>query len=459
MVMVRTANNDKYVTTADHLVLRLGMEAVVSVCYDRRWSVLPSWLDDGTWTYTGGQVEVTDAPASPLEVFEKTFAAGELTLGGNRSGGAAGAKSNYIVIVRPAASSSDVTALKFTEGPIAPDEWLNDGDSDGDGLTDGFEVDQGLDPANPDTDLDGIVDEAETDVLGRDLWDVQEGLVDADPDDGTGGGSGGGGCFIGTSGFLAATLSVEAQSDEQVKDLPQDKWRRPGALNEAKSGGSVQVQTLDASDGDVELVYAMPNAKAVTKKVKLPLAAGGSGELEEFTALFLGNAPVTGAPGEPILPVVPCYVVLPEGQTYAGATVTAGNVVGLPGTYRVRHAQPAIPLLPDAKPRYVKPDPAIYGSDDPFPANTLGTVRVQKKRGVTIVVVNLNPVVYRPKSGAVSYYTSLKLSIQTKPEEPATGAKHRIRYRPDRSRPLAQQVDNPGALESYEKASAKGGGK
>jgi hypothetical protein len=363
------------------------------------------------------------------------------------------------VIVRPAATGSGVTALKFTEGPIAPDEWLNDGDSDGDGLTDGFELDNGLDPDSVDTDADGVADESETDVNGADLWDVQEGLIDADPDDGAGGGSGGGGCFIGTSGFLAATLSVEAQSDEQVKNLPQDKWRRPGALNEAKSGGSVQVQTLESGDGEVALVYAMPDAKAVTKKVKLPAAAGGSGELEEFTALFLGNAPVTGAPGEPVLPVVPCYVVLPEGQTYAGATVTEGNVVELPGTHRVRHAQPAIPLLPDAEPRYVPPDPAIYGSDDPFPADTLGTVRVQKKRGVTIVVVNLNPVVYKPKSGKVSHYTSLKLDIRTKPEAPATDGKMKVKYRPDRARPLSKQVDNPGALGSYAAPSTEGGAK
>jgi hypothetical protein len=132
-----------------------------------------------------------------MEVYEKTFPAGELTLGANRSGGAQGARSNYIVIVRPAASDSGLTALKFTEGPIAPDEWLNDGDSDGDGLLDGFELENGLDPENADTDADGIADEAETDVDGMDLWDVQEELAaEADPDP-SGGGSGGG-CFIRT---------------------------------------------------------------------------------------------------------------------------------------------------------------------------------------------------------------------------------------------------------------------
>jgi hypothetical protein len=84
---------------------------------------------------------------------------------------------------------------------------------------------------------------------------------------------------------------------------------------------------------------------------------------------------------------------------------------------------------------------------------------VQKKRGVTIVIVNLNPVVYKPKSGKVSYYTSLKLDIQTKPAVPTTDGKLKVKYRPDKARPLSGQVDNPGALAGYGAPSTKGGAK
>ncbi len=255
----------------------------------------------------------------------------------------------------------------------------------------------------------------------------------------------------------AAPLSGEAKADKQVKDLPQAKWRPLGALDRVKGKDIVQVQTLDGPGGDIELMYAMPDAKAVTTKQILPLEAGGNGEPQDLTSLFQGNAPTTGATGEPVLPLVPCYIVLPEGQAYAGASVTTGKKVKLPGSYKVKHAQPAIPLMKGAKAKYVEPDPAIYGSDDPFPANTLGTVRVQKKRGVTIVIVNLNPVVYRPKSGSVSYYTSLKLDIETKPVEPTFDTKLKVKYRPDKSRPLGDQVDNPGALASYGSPSTKGG--
>jgi hypothetical protein len=204
-VLVRTANNDKYVTEPNHLVLSIGREAVISVCYDKRWSVLPSWLDDGTWAFRGTNMTVTDRGASPLEVYEKTVQAGQLTLGGNRAGGASGARSNYVVVVRPTAATvakvGAPTAFSFVAGPLAATEWLNEGDADGDGLTDIFEQTVGLDPQDADTNGDGTYDEYEAGPDGGDWFDVQlEGFTPDDPDDGSGGGGGsGGGCFIGSS--------------------------------------------------------------------------------------------------------------------------------------------------------------------------------------------------------------------------------------------------------------------
>jgi hypothetical protein len=113
-VLVRTANNDKYVKAPEHLKLMVGRQAVISVCYDRRWTVLPDWLDDGTWLETTRYVSSSDTGASPMDVFEKTVAPGEVVLGGNRSGSAGGAYSNYIVIVKPAAVGGALAASGYT---------------------------------------------------------------------------------------------------------------------------------------------------------------------------------------------------------------------------------------------------------------------------------------------------------------------------------------------------------
>ncbi len=207
-VLVRTSNNDKYVTEPNHLTLRIGREAIVSVCYDKRWAVLPGWLDDGSWEYAGSNMVVTDKGASPMDVFEKTVQAGEITLGGNRAGGAAGSKSMYVVVVRPTAATvakvGAAGAYSVLMGPLAATEWLNEGDADGDGLTDIFEQVVGLDPQDADTSGDGTYDEYEAGPDGRDWFDLMLGQDmgtgrNPVPDPDEGGGGSGGGCFLNTA--------------------------------------------------------------------------------------------------------------------------------------------------------------------------------------------------------------------------------------------------------------------
>lgn len=57
---------------------------------------------------------------------------------------------------------------------LAPDVWINEGDSDGDGLADPFEIRHGLDPHKAATYADGKADEDRTDPSGRSMFDVQK---------------------------------------------------------------------------------------------------------------------------------------------------------------------------------------------------------------------------------------------------------------------------------------------
>jgi Zn-dependent metalloprotease len=98
--LVQTANDDKKVTASSHLVLKVLKAATVYVCYDKRGTTLPSWLKTG-WTLTTESFGTTDHPAAPMKVYKKTVTAGtQLTLGGNLTGGAKGAESNYLVVVK-----------------------------------------------------------------------------------------------------------------------------------------------------------------------------------------------------------------------------------------------------------------------------------------------------------------------------------------------------------------------
>jgi hypothetical protein len=99
-VLVKTAMDDKKVSAASHLTLRLHKAATVYVAYDKRANKLPTWLQYG-WTLTNETISTSDPKASPYKVYRKTAAAGALlTLGGNFRGGDTGAEVNYFLVVR-----------------------------------------------------------------------------------------------------------------------------------------------------------------------------------------------------------------------------------------------------------------------------------------------------------------------------------------------------------------------
>jgi chitodextrinase len=94
---INTANSDKDIDTDNFLSFYADRNVTVYVAYDAGATLLPDWLS--TFTETTLQFETTD-PATPLlDLYRADNMSGNITLGGNKSGGASGALSNYIVIV------------------------------------------------------------------------------------------------------------------------------------------------------------------------------------------------------------------------------------------------------------------------------------------------------------------------------------------------------------------------
>ncbi|MCZ7649484.1 MAG: Ig-like domain-containing protein [Planctomycetota bacterium] len=180
--LIRTANNDKNVAVNPHLTFTISQAATVYVGYDKRATALPAWLD-GSWTLTGESLASTDGAAGPMRVYAKSFPAGSVTLGGNKHGGNTGAGSHYVVIVAPSASGAgDGVGSRAAAGARGFEParlWWHDGDRDGDGLLDVFELARGLNPDAIDSDGDGNSDEHES-LAGRPLFEVQ----DLDAEDG-----------------------------------------------------------------------------------------------------------------------------------------------------------------------------------------------------------------------------------------------------------------------------------
>ena len=86
---LRTANDDKYVSDSSAISFDVNAPVTVYVAYDARVSNLPGWLQ--SWASSGRQVETND---TVFDVYQKDFAAGLVSLGGNELGG-----SMYTVIL------------------------------------------------------------------------------------------------------------------------------------------------------------------------------------------------------------------------------------------------------------------------------------------------------------------------------------------------------------------------
>lgn len=92
---IRTPNNDKNNTAASYLQFTVNTPVTVYVLYDERATALPNWMS--TFTNTGQLLTITGDVSR--NVYSKTYPAGTITLGGNLATGAAGAGSNYSVVV------------------------------------------------------------------------------------------------------------------------------------------------------------------------------------------------------------------------------------------------------------------------------------------------------------------------------------------------------------------------
>ncbi|MBF9253687.1 hypothetical protein I2I11_10320 [Pontibacter sp. 172403-2] len=116
--LIQTANNDKWNTSTSLLSFRLAQKATVYIAYDPRGTTLPAWLSG--WQKLSDRLGVDDSKISSMDLYSKSFEAGEVTLGGNKASPAAGAENNYLVLalaaVTPATSSALVSNVAAASG-------------------------------------------------------------------------------------------------------------------------------------------------------------------------------------------------------------------------------------------------------------------------------------------------------------------------------------------------------
>ena len=166
-------------------------------------------------------------------------------------------------------------------------------------------------------------------------------------------------------------------------------------------------------------------------------------EGEQYTSVIMPSISNGGNPGEPYLPVKPVYVLLPYQAELSYIEVSAENE---------RFAGNGL-IQPSPQPYVLGEEPippsineSIYSSDEPFPSSIYEKVGIYSFRGYEILIVNLYPVKYIPKSREIYYYEDITLSVHTKSSDKVNELYRGLEK--DREE-VIKKVDNPKEALSY----------
>jgi hypothetical chaperone protein len=105
LLAIRTAQADKAAESEEFLHIHLARPATIYIAYDADAAHMPHWLSGFTREPLSIEIDQLGTPRL-FKVYSRGFAAGRMTLGGNRAAGSSGnVFLNYLIIIRPAAAS------------------------------------------------------------------------------------------------------------------------------------------------------------------------------------------------------------------------------------------------------------------------------------------------------------------------------------------------------------------
>lgn len=217
-------------------------------------------------------------------------------------------------------------------------------------------------------------------------------------------------------------------------------WKAAAALEVKPGIESVKVKTLQSTNEKIILQYEIPIATAIATPQK---------NKNSSITLQTGNSISFGLEGEPVLPIIPVKVIIPEGRIIDNVTVNTKVKSAIHGQYDIAYQTAYTPLIKGAKIRTVGPKASIYKSDNKFPGQACQVVSVQKLHGVNIAYINISPVIYYPLSKNIVSINNLELEITTKPANSKT---MKTASFPKRIDTKALGIENPEVLDTYKSA-------
>lgn len=130
-----------------------------------------------------------------------------------------------------------------------------------------------------------------------------------------------------------------------------------------------------------------------------------------YDLAVLRDYQLTGEIGEPLLPSVQCFTVIPPTAELKDVQVLSSEVLEISGEYSIHPSQAPRPISSQEAPPFTRPDQAIYSSPAPYPAQVVQLASTGSMGGYRIAGVLVRPLQYLPSEKKLRLHTRVELRL------------------------------------------------
>lgn len=168
----------------------------------------------------------------------------------------------------------------------------------------------------------------------------------------------------------------------------------------------------------------------------------------EYTIVTFDDALLTGPAGCPALPYIAVSIVLPPGEAATSIRFVGENLITIEGNYKLYPYQPSRPLS-DQNHYEFRLNNEVYSTSNNYPEVQTGGLSTSFLNGHSIAMSTFTPVVYVPADGKISYYSNVKVIIETAPDPKAEKALDNLVVSNNIVNKISRLVANPNDIGDY----------
>ena len=202
----------------------------------------------------------------------------------------------------------------------------------------------------------------------------------------------------------------------------------------------------------VQPAYSLENVDIITKEFYFeePVLEKG---IDGYDIVMVPSLKIYGNPGMPVLPYKTIELLLPPNSEVIEVDVSPSQEIIINGTYLIEPGQNPVPISKKDRTNFTPPNETIYKSDNPYPKEIYEIISVENVCGYRVLLLNIYPVKYYPKSGNVSFFSEIAVTVKTSEVSNtlAINANENFRGSTKDEKRVADLIDNPETLKKYPK--------